>query len=100
MLIVAGVPIVACILNYFLEILPPHHPWKGMNSVSPTMGGWNPWNLFILPFPVGFLCGAYAEKLDRFLFTARKFNWIPLFLGAAFLGVYFLIGKVVMIWHD
>lgn len=96
LLILTVVPITVCYLNYFFEIITPYNPPGYLIHLSPTLGGWNKWHLFILLFPAGFLAAVYIEKLKRIFPTPEKFQWNGLYLAIFFLSLFLFIGRTTI----
>jgi len=96
LLILIGFPVSVCYLNYFFAIITPYNPPRYFIHISPALGGWNPWHLFILPFVAGFLAGAHIDKLKKIFPAPWKFQWNGLFLGAVFLGLFLFIGRTTI----
>ena len=96
LLVLTVVPITVCYLNYFFEIIAPYDPRIGFTHIPPARGGWNPWHLFILPFPAGFLAGVYVEKLRKIFPTAERFQWNGVYLALCFFSVFFFTAKTTV----
>ena len=96
LLILIAVPVIACYLNYFFQIIPPYNPPRQLTHLSPSLGGWNPWHLFLLLFPAGFLAGAHIEKLKRVFPAPERFQWNGLYGAALFLSLFFFIGRTTI----
>lgn len=96
LLVLIVIPVAVCYLNYFFAIITPYDPRIGFTHIPPTRGGWNPWHLFILPFPAGFLAGAYIERLQRIFPPAQTFQWQGLCLAIAFFSVFFFTANTTV----
>jgi peptidoglycan/LPS O-acetylase OafA/YrhL len=96
LLVLIAVPITVCYLNYFFEIITPYNPHIALTDIPPARGGWNPWHLFILPFPAGFLAAVYIEKLKRLFPPHQRFQWNGLYLAPCFFAVFFLTSETTV----